>query len=190
MANKDREKSACWQHGLKKIFSCLAFWSLRKCSGMSQLSKAIGHWWPWLSHFLLSVHFPVSLFQNRQGDLGILTDATISCFRHAGFHWLSAWQRGKHLGRKKTNKQHPFLDNLLIMLQRLACCPYNRYISFPKATMPFIDSLSDLKWVSKVGACLHFPLVLLFNVANTKTRQEFHQNFSKHNPVQNHLSTV
>lgn len=106
MADKDREKRVCCQQGLKKIFSHLAYWSLRKCPGMSQLSKAIGHWWPWLSHFLLPVHFLLSRFQNRQGDLGVLTDATISCFRHAGFHCLSAWQCGKHLGTKKqTNKQ-------------------------------------------------------------------------------------
>lgn len=57
--------------------------------------------------------------------------------------------------------------------------------------MPLIDLLSDLKLVSKIGACLHFPLVLLFDGANTKTRQEFlrerDQNFLKYNPGYNHL---
>lgn len=31
-----------------------------KCPGLSQFSKAIGKWWPWLSRFLLSVHFSFS----------------------------------------------------------------------------------------------------------------------------------
>lgn len=132
---------------------------------MSQLSKAIGHWWPWLSHFLLSVHFPLSRFQNRQGDLVVLTDAAISCFRHAGFHLsvhLAVW---KALTKGKENKQHPLLDNLLIVLQRLAGCPCKRYISFQKkkrkkkrGTMLFIESLeSDVELGSKTAACLHFP---------------------------------
>lgn len=42
MADKGREKSVCWHCGIKKIFSHLAYWSLRKCPGLSQLSKAIG----------------------------------------------------------------------------------------------------------------------------------------------------
>ena len=44
---------------------------------------------------------------------------------------------------------------------------------FKKGTMPLIDLLSDLKLVSKIGAGLHFPLLRLFDVANTKTRQKF-----------------
>ena len=28
----------------------------------------------------------------RQGDLGVLADASISCFRHAGFHRLPVWK--------------------------------------------------------------------------------------------------
>lgn len=40
--SKYREKMVCWQSCTKKIFSHSVYWSLRKCPGLSQLSKAIG----------------------------------------------------------------------------------------------------------------------------------------------------
>lgn len=51
---------------------------------------------------------------------------------------------------------------------------------------------SDLKLVSRIGACLHFPLVLLFDVAKQdKNFRERDQNFSKYNPGQGQfISTI
>lgn len=58
------EKTICCQKGVMYIFFLFFFTkftgSWGKCPGLSQFSKAIGKWWPWLSRFLLSVHFSFS----------------------------------------------------------------------------------------------------------------------------------
>lgn len=142
--------------------------SLRKFPGMSQLSKAIGHWWPWLSHLLLSLHFPLSRFQNRQGDLGFLTDATISCFWYAGFHCLSTWQCEKHLGKGKTKATSSSWQ-----LANYATKAY--WLSVQQlhlnGTMPFIGLLSEVKLESIIGASLYFPHFLLLYAENTKSSE-------------------
>lgn len=74
----------------------------------------------------------------------------------------------------KENKQHPLLDNSLIMLQRLASCPCKRYISFQKkGTILFIESLEwDVELGCKMAACLHFPPSLRVKNGNERRISE------------------
>lgn len=115
---EQRENGAAWQPG---PFLCSLSGSLRKCPGVSQPSKAIGRWRPWLSHFLLSARF-----QNCQGDLLVrrgchhfmLWTRRLWLVRLAAAAGGGVWTKGRK--KRKKNKQNDilFLTNFLIGRQK------------------------------------------------------------------------